>query len=166
MRRRTLDGLEHLSDQTATPDDLAAIRWLNSNISGRPHILEAAEPQSNPSAKQSNTAYGETGRVSAYTGLPAIIGWDNHEAQWRGWDKYWNKIQVRQKIVREIYQSEDIERTARLLDDYAISLVFIGRLERAVYPAADLEKFKALGQEVFRSGKTVVYSIDPIAAGY
>ncbi|MCX7012308.1 MAG: DUF2298 domain-containing protein [Candidatus Sumerlaeota bacterium] len=146
MRTRTLDGLEHLGDPSDTPDDLAAIRWLNENVKDRPHILEAAGP-----------AYSATGRVSAYTGLPTVIGWDNHEAQWRGWDRYWTRIQARQEDVRVMYESQDLYQVFSLIYRYNITYVFVGRLERERYKPEGLEKFARIGREVFHSGQTSVY---------
>ncbi|OPZ19887.1 MAG: hypothetical protein BWZ10_00811 [candidate division BRC1 bacterium ADurb.BinA364] len=147
MRRRTLDGLEHLGAAEDSPDDLAAIRWLKANIEGRPHILEAAGP-----------AYSETGRVSAYTGLPTVIGWDNHECQWRGW-RYYPAVQRRQDNVDQIFQSASPFAAAPLLRRYGIEYVFAGRLERERYGEESLEKFALIGREAFRSGATRVYAL-------
>ena len=55
------------------PDNLAAINWLNQNVTGQPHILEA-----------SGDSYTTFNQVSMATGLPTIQGWLVHEWLWRG----------------------------------------------------------------------------------
>ncbi|MDQ6659979.1 MAG: DUF2298 domain-containing protein, partial [Chloroflexota bacterium] len=73
QRSNSLDGLDYL--QFTGPQgkaDYAAIRWLNSHVSGDPVIVEAV-----------GLDYSGYGRVSAFTGLPTIMGWVGHEYQWR-----------------------------------------------------------------------------------
>lgn len=41
----------------------------------------------------------ELGRFSMYTGIPTVMGWDNHEAQWRGADNYYQVIDGGQRIA-------------------------------------------------------------------
>src|SRR5256884_1452744 len=69
-RTNSLDGLNYL--QTCkfpncdydTSGDYAAIRWLNSHVSGDPVIVEAVGDD-----------YTSYGRMSAFTGLPSPMGW-------------------------------------------------------------------------------------------
>jgi uncharacterized membrane protein len=65
-----LDGWQWLEEQY--PDDYNAILWINQNISGQPVMLEAW-----------GESYTTFNRVSAYTGLPTVIGWRVHEWLWR-----------------------------------------------------------------------------------
>ncbi|HEC36234.1 MAG TPA: hypothetical protein ENI39_06850, partial [Anaerolineae bacterium] len=67
----TLDGAEHLRWSQAA--DFAAINWLNGNVVGTPVILEA------PGDQYRSWVY--EGRVSAFTGLPTLLGWGHHEHQ-------------------------------------------------------------------------------------
>ena len=70
----TLDGAAWL--QQSYPEDAAAIAWLNDNIEGTSVIVEAPGDQ--------HRAYVYEGRVSAFTGLPTVLGWGGHQLQWRG----------------------------------------------------------------------------------
>lgn len=146
-RQRTLDGIRFLGDPTEAPDDLAAILWLKKNIGNRSHILECG-----------GQAYSYSGRIAAYTGLPTIIGWDNHELQWRGWDLY-NEVEKRKADMNLAYSTTTIGELLPILLQYRIEYVIIGKLERATYPPAGLEKFSRFGKPVFTSGNTTIYDV-------
>ena len=54
------------------PDDFTAINWMLDNIQGTPVIVEGLAP-----------LYHWRSRVSIYTGLPTVLGWDWHQTQQR-----------------------------------------------------------------------------------
>src|SRR4030065_2636123 len=68
-----LDGASSIAMNN--PDDWAAIQWLDANAgqgnpSGSvPVILEA------PSVPPTGGSYHYEGRISAFTGFPAVLGW-------------------------------------------------------------------------------------------
>src|SRR5262249_39044891 len=66
-----LDGLAWMSREA--PGDRAAIQWLRSHAVDGPVLAEATGP-----------AYTDYSRVGGATGLPTVLGWDNHEGLWRG----------------------------------------------------------------------------------
>ena len=53
-------------------DDEEAFAWLRRSVVGSPVVLEASVPP-----------YRWGSRVSVYTGLPTVIGWDWHQRQQR-----------------------------------------------------------------------------------
>jgi YYY domain-containing protein len=139
----TLDGMAHL--EQAYGDDLAAIHWLRANVTGAPVILEA------PGG--SFTYYG---RISVHTGLPTLLGWGGHELQWRG---NYEEPGKREPDIEALYTSPDRERTSSLLDQYDISYVYVGPLERSTYQITPpiLDKFASLMDVVYQQGDVVIY---------
>lgn len=142
----TLDGMRWL--ERSEPGDAAAIAWLRTSVDGAPTLVEAVGRDFDPEGR---------GRVSTYTGIPSVITWPGHGAQW-GHDQG-----SRIADVQRLYSTPDLAVARRLLDRYGVRYVFVGSLERRDYPSASLEKFDRLGRVAFRSGKTVVYAIRPAA---
>ncbi len=115
----SLDGMEYMKELDR--GDYNAIRWIQENIEGSPVILEASRYDS---------SYSYTCRVSANTGLPAVIGWAGHERFW-GRDR----AEVRERIedVSLIYSTGSEEKALELMNKYNVSYVYAGRLERQIY---------------------------------
>jgi len=133
-----LDGVSSLS----TPDVVAAIEWLNTNIEGQPVLLESY-----------GDSYTEYCRLTAFTGLRTIVGWQTHVWLWRtsknvnGWSDI---VAPLQGEVRSIYEYKDEAKVAGLLDKYEVEYIAVGQNERAKFPEINEDKLKALG--------TIVYS--------
>ncbi len=133
---RGLDGLAVLADKDSSDipgamagelaDDLAAIAWLNQHVQGQPVILEADGP-----------SYTDYCRISVFTGLPTVFGWETHEWLWRTSsrqaDAYGKLVLPRQDDIRELYTGTDQVVRQALLDRYQIRYIVIGSLEMAKY---------------------------------
>ena len=130
--------------------DMDAIHWLQRNIDGSPVILEGNAP-----------LYRWGSRVSIYTGLPTVIGWDWHERQQRavvpadvvGW---------RLADVGTLYNSTDRMAVAHLLKLYDVSYVYVGQLEQVYYDRRGLAKFAAwsdMFRPVYQQGPVTIYEV-------
>ena len=154
----TLDGEAYVDgavyEDIPGPIDLEAdfegITWLRENVEGTPVVLEAVTP-----------FYRWGGRVSVYTGLPAVLGWKWHQEQQR-WDYRW-AVEQRNYEVEFIYETLDAAEALRLLRMYNVRYVYVGQVERLYYPQDGLGKFEDELAEhllpVFRNGKTTVYRV-------
>jgi uncharacterized membrane protein len=109
--------------------DQQAFQWLQQNVHGIPTILEANTP-----------LYRWGSRVSIYTGLPTVIGWDWHQKQQRS-ILPGQTIEHRIQDVRTIYNSTDLEQTKKLLNLYKVQYIYVGQLERLYYDPNGLNKF-------------------------
>jgi uncharacterized membrane protein len=84
----TLNGLARV--ERNNPGEYAALLWLRENTAGDAVIVEAV-----------GGAYSEYGRISANTGRPTLLGWANHQYQWRGSDT--PEPPIRERAVEQIY---------------------------------------------------------------
>lgn len=137
----TLDGLAFMTVGRYTwPDesnpielryDYEAIQWFLANVEGTPVVAEAALPY-----------YREGGlRVASYTGLPTLVGAHQNEQRY-GW-----MVAQREAEARSLYESTDLRETKALIEELDIRYIYVGQLERTVYPAQSLAKFDALLEE-------------------
>ncbi len=135
-----LDGLTWLKEKY--PDDYAAVLWLNQNVSGQAVILEAV-----------GTSYSEFSRISAFTGLPTVVGWPVHEWLWRGsYDIPGSRIEE----VRRMYENPVSYNSAMSFEKYLVDYIFVGAKEREAYPELKERQLRALGKVIFEQGDTLV----------
>jgi len=126
--------------------DYGAINWMQENIQGSPVLLEGNTP-----------LYRWGSRISIYTGLPTVIGWDWHEKQQRA--AYDVMVDARIADVTAMYSTPDAAVLKRLLQKYGVSYVYVGQVERNYYPAAGIAKFASLEGTVLRR----VYEDGPVS---
>ena len=119
----TLDGVAYLQQQY--PDEFNAIQWLN-NISGTPVVLQSP-----------GQAYKLNTHITAFTGLPTVIGWAGHEKNWRNRAK---TIDERWSEVPEVYTSGDINEVYRILIKYQVEYIYIGEVEEERYHGHDARR--------------------------
>lgn len=127
-----LDGLEWMSE-----GDRGIVEYLREH-GRRGAIVESVGP-----------AYGDAGRISSATGLPALLGWRNHELVWRG-PGITAELNRRARIVETIYSSADPARIRALAERENIHYIVIGSRERALYTEAALHAVEASGTVVAR----------------
>ncbi|HUS14211.1 MAG TPA: DUF2298 domain-containing protein [Chloroflexia bacterium] len=160
-RLRGLDGMQYLGE--TAPGDLAAIRWLRTNVHGGAGVAEAA-------FNYEYNMQGLHGRVSAFTGLPTIIAWPGHEAQWRGGQPaIAAEFGPRQEDQDTLYGTMDPAQARAILQRYGIRYVFVGTIEQGTqgrsdpgpwkYSPAALDKFAGFMQPVFEADGTTVYRL-------
>jgi uncharacterized membrane protein len=140
------------------PDDWAGIEWLNTQIGSPTSLkLRGATTTGLPVIVEADgDSYTDYNRVSAFTGLPTIVGWSVHEWLWRGG---YDVVAPRKEEVRRIYESTDINETKQILTKYHVRYVFVGQLERKKFTTLQEWKFSQLGKPVFTSGETVIYEV-------
>ncbi len=145
LRLPTLDGLDFYA--LYHPDDWAIIQWFNTNVHEPTVILEGT--------KGAYWVEGRSSRVSMMTGLPTVMGWVNHEGQWRGQD--FVLVAHRENDIRVMYTENDWGITEKLLDEYKIEYVVLSPLERQWYGSIPQSKFDQHMQRVFEVGDFIIY---------
>jgi YYY domain-containing protein len=135
----TLDDFDRV--QRETPDEAAAMLWLRSAPDGI--VAEAV-----------GGAYSSYARVSIYTGLPTVLGWGNHEGQWRDFALQGSRTQD----IETLYSTPDWVTAQEIIKRYNIRYVYVGNLERATYRVSE-EKFNLFLKPVFRQGNVAIYEV-------
>jgi len=133
----TLDGT---GNSYLSGEDVAAAEWLKSAPMGT--LVEAVGGQ-----------YSAYGRISGHSGIPTLLGWPGHEAQWRGG---YDEQGSRQGDVEKIYRSGSWAETKALLEAYNVRYVYVGNLERSTY-AVNEAKFRRFLTPVYEQGSVVIY---------
>lgn len=139
----TLDGERDTSINY--PSEYQAIQWLR-NISGTPVVLQAA-----------GLSWTWNSYVSAFTGLPTVLGWEWHEYQWR---MDLEDIETRRKDIEAAYSSPDYGAVKKIIDKYEIRFVYIGPVERDRYRITDVfERHTETFKPVFKNQDVTIYEI-------
>jgi YYY domain-containing protein len=157
----TLDGMAFMrqavykdrDQDVRMPADYAAIRWLQENVNGSPVLLEA------------NTGLYKWGsRVSIFTGLPTVVGWDWHEKQQRVATV--SAVDQRLRDVKTMFETPRLEQALPLLRKYNVAYVYVGGLERIYYPVAGLRKFEEAPsdvlQPVYKTAGVTIYRLQDV----
>ena len=139
-----LDGTAYLAD--SQPEDYAAVAWLNEHVQGTPIILETPGSGGN--------SYVYEGRISALTGLPTLLGWGGHETQWRGDSTVQDR---RDPDIKTIYNTLDQWEARALLEEYNITYVYVGPLERRTFDPRALAKFAHFMDVAYQAGEVTIY---------
>jgi uncharacterized membrane protein len=170
----TLSGLNRVQDFTGKPDmdgasgiatsnpeDWAAIQWLQKNGVSKdgsvPVILEAP-----------GSSYTYEGRISTFTGFPAVLGWAVHESQWRG---NYDEQGRREPDIISIYTTSDASLTLELLRKWKVNYVIFGPTEHSYIQrlcldqsrrcnlATVMRNFDQVLVPVFNQGLMTIYEV-------
>ncbi len=96
------------------------------------------------------------GRVGALTGIPIVLGWENHERQWRG--ATYNEIAgARRGDLETLYRSGRLEDAMPVIERYGITYILYGETERQVYGSQGEQKFRDWLPIVCQAGESRVY---------
>jgi uncharacterized membrane protein len=122
---------------------------------GSPVIVEAFNLQGGD--------YSDYGRISAFTGLPTLMGWAGHEYQWRiNWlnDPYnANDFYRRSADISAIYTNTNPDTVLSLMKQYGARYLYVGSLEKATYPQANLNRFSEFMQTVYSANGVTIYRV-------
>lgn len=123
----TLDGGSTMIDR----DDFRAITCLSDLVDGDDAVV----------AEAARDAYNaQYGRVGALTGIPIVLGWENHERQWRGMT-YAEIAGTRREDLDKLYSHPRMDDVIDIIERYDITYILFGSTERAQYNTAGEQKF-------------------------
>ena len=147
MQPLTLDGGESMIDR----DDFHVISCLSALVKGDDAVaVEAVRDAYNP----------RYGRIGALTGIPIVLGWENHERQWRG-ATYEAAAGTRRADIDTLYSALDMTAAAVIIERYDISYILYGATERAQYGSEGEQKFIDRLPIVCESGNSRIFFVHP-----
>lgn len=143
----TLDGAAHI--KYASIDEYDAIQMLSEAPIGV--VAEAV-----------GHSYSSFGRISVNTGLPGVLGWENHLSQWRGGTE---EMGTRNYDLQQLYCAKDWGAASEIIERYDIRYIVIGNLERSAYVLNDSNcpyglqegKFIRNMDQIFQQNNIAVY---------
>ncbi len=152
----SLDGLTYLKycrqlQFNCTIDltgDYDAIRWLNTHVQNDPVIVEAVGDD-----------YSLYGRISAFTGLPTLLGWQGHEGQWRINQLSDADLNQRRTDVNTIYSSSDPHQVLATMARYHAQYLYVGALERSQYANSNWQRFASFMKTVYNAESVTIYEV-------
>lgn len=143
----SLDGRDGFIDR----DDLNVINCLSDLVERDDAVVAEAVLR----------AYSEGyGRVGALTGIPIVLGWENHERQWRG-ATYDDIGGSRRQDMKTLYTAEDVSQIRHIIDRYRIGYILFGSTEFSQYGGAGEEKFRDHFPVACESNHARIYSVPP-----
>jgi len=146
MPRLTLDG----GSSMINDDDFAVVSCLSDLVDGDNAVV----------AEAVRDAYNaQYGRVGALTGIPIVLGWENHERQWRG-STYPEVAGTRGEDMDKLFTAVDMEVVVDIINQYDINYILFGSTERSQYGSAGEEKFLDHLPIVCESGDSRIYFVD------
>ncbi|MGI8690440.1 MAG: DUF2298 domain-containing protein [Thermomicrobiales bacterium] len=160
-----LDGFRYVSQTNS--DEFLAMQWLRDHAAPDDRLAEAV-----------GNSYGDAhgwfqSRFAAATGIPDILGWYFHEAQWRGGSEQivTRELPARAADIGTLYNTTDNATARRILAKYGITWVIVGLTEEEgegqcsvpfgcpPYAAQGLAKFNGMLDLAFRSGRVSIYRV-------
>jgi YYY domain-containing protein len=137
-----IDGLAWMERQM--PGDYGAVRWLQAHATSNSVLLEAP-----------TRSFDRLSSVAAFSGIPTVLGWSEHEAQWR---RRSPEITYRAHEARLAYQTPNPATAEKILHEFGVRYVLLGPDERAALHlgSAAQRKFLAFLQPVYASHGTLL----------
>ncbi len=142
----TLDGTQGM---TLTRDDYAVVQCLDAFVGNQQTVV----------AEAVRDAYASHyGRVGSITGIPIVIGWENHQRQWRG-ATYNATAGTRTADLETLYNTLRWELAVEILQKYNIGYIMMGQTERNQYQVTGEDKFIDHLEVICESGSSRVYRV-------
>lgn len=142
----SFDATAYLASYGAS--ELAAVDWVRANTPPDARIAEGKGASYNAG----------TSRLSTMTGRPTLLGWDGHEAQWRG-AAYGEMAAGRPQALEQLYRDAPAADLPQLAEQWGIDYLYLGPAERSQYGVTPFHqaRFDQVFDRVFEAGEVVIY---------
>lgn len=143
------------------PGSWSGLAWM---AEGEPEVVAwlRTQPPGTVLIEAVGDAYSDAARMSASSGVPAVLGWDNHEGVWRG-PSINEETARRRRAVETLYSAGDPEQVRQIARELGAQLVVVGSVEERLYPPEGLAAVRRAGPVAFQAGGCTVVRI--VSAG-
>ena len=135
---------------------LNALRYLEESDAGLAATIawsrDHLDPREDVAMQAITESYRGGNMLAAASGVPTLLGWPNHQRQWRGVVPE----DERRTAVDAIYAGGATPASLETARRYGVTYVYIGREERAQYGAAVGTRFEAWPVAFAAGGATLV----------
>jgi uncharacterized membrane protein len=148
----TLDGAPNMLE---SDNDYAVIMCLAELIGDDDNVVVV---EASIGSYWADPELRDTGRVGALLGIPTVLGWENHENQWRG--ATYNEVRgTRPQDIQTLYNERRWDVVQPIINRYGIDYILYGYAERATFDPIGELKFIENLEVVCESGDSRVYRV-------
>jgi hypothetical protein len=133
------------------------LRWMAPGESAAAAFLREL-PAGSVLVEGIGEAYSDAARMSAASGVPTVLGWNNHESVWRG-AAIGEELTERQAQVDRLFRCGNETVVRRIAGELGAGYLVVGSVERRLYPPAGLAAVERAGRIAFRSGQCLVVAV-------
>jgi len=102
-------------------------------------------------------AYSDAARLASASGVPTVLGWENHERVWRG-GGIEAELQWRREAVANLYRSGNPESVGQIAAQLGATYVIVGSVERRLW-GETVDAVRDAGEVVFAAGQCAVVRV-------
>tara|TARA_B100001123_G_scaffold66172_1_gene73577 strand:+ start:3975 stop:6281 length:2307 start_codon:yes stop_codon:yes gene_type:complete len=135
--KQNLDGLAYVKSS-----EREIIEYIRSSLSTKDVIVESVGE------------WSDAGLLSRSTGIPSVLNWPGHQAQWRASNL---NIADRQGDIEKLYTTNNILHATTIMDKYNVTYVYVGPREIAKYGEDSMSKFKQNMDTVISNDDATLY---------
>ena len=129
------------------PGEKEAARWLYHHSTRGAALVEAV-----------GDAYSDAARISSASGVPAALGWENHQLVWRG-DQARPLLDRRKQLISAIYSSGDSAVVGATARELGSRFIVIGAKEKAAFAPEALQAVRQAGRVAFQAGDIEIVEV-------
>jgi len=139
------------------PKDWGGLGWMAPGEADAAKWLRG-QPRGTVLIEGIGNAYSDAARMSAASGVPAVLGWENHEGVWRG-GSIGDETGRRKSEIERLYRCGDAAEVRRIAAALGARYVVVGGVEARLYPQEGLSAVLRSGAPAFREGVCTIVDV-------
>ncbi len=158
-----LPALPHLATVMTAPLraeqlGVSGLGWMTAGDRAAVRTLRGL-PQGTALVEAVGGAYTDFARLSSASGVPAVLGWANHELVWRG-GSIGPELDRRRKLIRRVYTCGSAATIRELAREVPFDIIAVGGMERRRYPQLDEGAIRRAGRIILDEEGTMLVEVE------